>query len=263
MRIHPEFDPTALWVGPWPIRWYGLMYLLAFTLFYLLGRYRIKYPSSPTRYNFTIKELDDLLFCGMLGVVLGGRLGYVLFYKLTTYLNHPLDVFKVWEGGMSFHGGLLGVLVATAYFCRRYHRPFLEVTDFIAPLVPLGLAFGRLGNFINGELWGRVTDPDMPWAMIFPQAGDLLPRHPSQLYEMVGEGIILFLVLWTFSRKPRIQGRITGLFLMGYGFFRFIIEFTREPDHFLGLLTWNLTMGQWLSIPMIAMGIGLWRKKRS
>lgn len=263
MIVHSQFDPVALWIGPLPIRWYGLMYLLAFALFYLLGRYRIKHPlpATSSRSPWMLKELDDLLFYGMLGVVIGGRLGYILFYKLTPSLASPLDILKVWEGGMSFHGGLLGVLGAVYYFCRKNHRTFWEVTDFIAPLVPLGLAFGRLGNFINGELWGRITESDRAWAMIFPQAGDLYPRHPSQLYEMVCEGFILFIVLWVFSNKPRRQGQVSGLFLIGYGFFRFVIEFTREPDHFLGLLAWNLTMGQWLSIPMCLAGLWLLMRK--
>ena len=259
MIVHSQFDPVALWIGPLPIRWYGLMYLLAFALFYLLGRYRIQRGSAliPPHSHWTVKQLDDLLFYGMLGVVIGGRLGYILFYKLTMYLAHPFDILKVWEGGMSFHGGLLGVLAAVYYFCHKNQRTFLDVTDFIAPLIPLGLAFGRLGNFINGELWGRITGPDRVWAMIFPQAGDLCPRHPSQLYEMACEGFILFIVLWIFSNKPRRQGQVSGLFLIGYGFFRFVIEFSREPDQFLGLLAWNLTMGQWLSIPMFLVGMWL------
>lgn len=252
MMIHPQFDPIALSVGPVVIRWYGLMYLLAFTLFYLLGRYRINQPA--TQSGWTVKQLDDLLFYSVLGVVIGGRLGYILFYKLDEYIAAPVDIFKVWQGGMAFHGGLLGVLAAVYYFCRKTQHTFLAVTDFIAPLVPLGLACGRFGNFINGELWGRVTDPAAWWAMIFPQAGDFSPRHPSQLYEMGLEGIVLFVVLWVFSCRPRPKGQVSGLFLIGYGFARFMVEFTREPDYFLGLMAFNLTMGQWLSIPMIIIG---------
>jgi phosphatidylglycerol:prolipoprotein diacylglycerol transferase len=194
-------------------------------------------------------------------VILGGRLGYVLFYKPAYYFSHPADILAVWQGGMAFHGGFLGVLVAMALFGRRTHRPWLAVTDFIAPLVPLGLAAGRLGNFINGELVGRVTD--VPWAMIFPQV-DMQPRHPSQLYQFGLEGVSLFLLLWWFSAKPRPRGLTSALFLIGYGSFRSIAEFGREPDDFLGLLTFGLSMGQWLSLPMIAIGIAMaiWAARR-
>jgi phosphatidylglycerol:prolipoprotein diacylglycerol transferase len=252
MMIHPQFDPIALSIGPLSIHWYGIMYLIAFILFYLLGRYRIHHTQLAQ--NWTIKQLDDLLFYGVLGVVIGGRLGYVFLYKPGEYLAHPIEILKIWEAGMSFHGGLLGVLIAMYYFCRQTQRSFLAVSDFVAPLVPLGLAFGRLGNFINGELWGRITSADAPWAMIFPQSGDTYPRHPSQLYEMGAEGIGLFFILWFFSRQARPTGQISGLFLLGYGIARFGIEFTREPDYFLGLLAYNLTMGQWLSLPMIVIG---------
>ncbi|MBZ0094164.1 MAG: prolipoprotein diacylglyceryl transferase [Sulfuricella sp.] len=249
MLIHPQFDPVALQLGPLAIRWYGLMYLLAFALFLLLGRQRIKAGPQP---GWTVKELDDLLFYGVLGVVLGGRLGYVLFYQPAHFLAHPLEIFSVWQGGMAFHGGFLGVLVAMVLFARRTGKSWLAVTDFIAPLVPLGLGAGRIGNFINGELWGRPSD--MPWAVVFPQI-DPIPRHPSQLYQFALEGLALFALLWLFSRKPRPTGAVSGLFLIGYGSFRFLAEFTREPDNFLGLLALNLSMGQWLSLPMIAAGI--------
>ncbi|MES2365730.1 MAG: prolipoprotein diacylglyceryl transferase [Pseudomonadota bacterium] len=249
MLIHPDFNPIAISIGPLAIRWYGLMYLTAFMLVLVLGRWRIKqHPDS----GWTIKNLDDVLFYGVLGTVLGGRLGYVLFYKFSYYLAHPLEIFYVWEGGMSFHGGFLGVIFAMWLFSRRSGKPWLVITDFIAPLVPLGLGAGRIGNFINGELWGRPTD--VPWAMVFP-AVDNVPRHPSELYEFGLEGIVLFIIVWFFSAKPRPMGAVSGLFLIGYGTFRFLVEFTREPDDFLGLLSLGLSMGQWLSLPMIIAGI--------
>lgn len=251
MLIHPQFDPVALAIGPLAIRWYGLMYLTAFMLVLVLGRLRIKQqPESGWR----IKDLDDILFYGVLGTVLGGRLGYVLFYKLNYYLAHPIEILYVWEGGMSFHGGFLGVIFAMWLFARRSGRPWLSITDFIAPLVPLGLGAGRIGNFINGELWGRPTD--VPWAMVFP-AVDILPRHPSQLYEFGLEGLALFALLWLYSARPRPTGAVSGLFLIGYGTFRFLVEFTREPDDFLGLLSMGLSMGQWLSLPMVLAGVAM------
>ncbi len=199
-----------------------------------------------------VRDLEDLIFYSVLGVVLGGRLGYVLFYKPSYYLAHPLEVAYLWEGGMSFHGGLIGVILVMLLFARKKRLPFFAVSDFIAPLIPLGLGFGRLGNFINGELWGRPTD--VPWAMIFPSSGDGVPRHPSQLYELGLEGIVLFALMWWFSSKPRPLGQVSAVFLMGYGTFRFLVEFTREPDNFLGLLAGGLSMGQWLSLPMVALG---------
>ncbi|MDP2827687.1 MAG: prolipoprotein diacylglyceryl transferase [Sulfuricellaceae bacterium] len=248
MFIHPQFDPVAITIGPLDIRWYGLMYLLAFALFIGLGRYRL---AARPDLGWDRRQLDDLLFYGVLGVVLGGRLGYILFYKASYYLQHPLEIFAVWQGGMSFHGGFLGVLVAMALFARKTGKPWLAITDFIAPLVPLGLGVGRIGNFINGELWGRVTD--VPWAVVFPPAG-VLPRHPSQLYEFALEGLVLFFLLWLYSRKPRPLGAVSALFLVGYGTFRFLVEFSREPDDFLGLLALGFSMGQWLSIPMVLAG---------
>ncbi len=250
MLVHPQFDPVAVQLGPVAVHWYGLMYLVAFVQVILLGRWCIAH--RPWN-GWNVKMLDDVLFYGVLGVILGGRLGYILFYKPAEYLAHPLDVLKVWEGGMSFHGGFLGVLVAMMLFAHRHQLRWLAVTDFIAPLVPLGLAAGRLGNFINGELWGRATH--LPWGMVFPQAGDGIARHPSQLYQVAGEGLLLFLILWLYSSKPRPLGAISGVFLIGYGSFRFLAEFAREPDAFLGLLGLGLSMGQWLSLPMIVVGI--------
>ena len=248
--IHPQFDPIALSIGPIAIRWYGLMYLIAFMMFLLLGRVRLKKQSL-----LSIEDLDNLLTLGVLGVVLGGRLGYVFFYKPAYYLANPSEILAVWQGGMSFHGGFLGVVVATMIYAWRKGWSFWNVIDFIAPLVPLGLASGRLGNFINGELWGRPTDG--PWGMIFPQAGDNIPRHPSQLYQMALEGLLLFVLLWWFSSKPRPKAAVSAVFLIGYGATRFIAEFAREPDRFLGVLAMQMSMGQWLSLPMIIAGFSL------
>lgn len=252
MLIHPNFDPIAIAIGPLAIRWYGLMYLLAFGLFFLLGRYRTR--DNWRGVNHAL--IDDLLFFGVLGVILGGRLGYIVFYKPVYYLAHPLEVLAVWQGGMSFHGGFLGVLIAMWLIARKHKLAFLRLTDFIAPLVPAGLAAGRMGNFINGELWGRVVQnsADIPWSMVFHGAGPL-PRHPSQLYQFALEGLLLFVLLWLYSRKPRPAGAVSGAFLLGYGVFRFIAEFFREPDDFLGLLSLNMSMGQWLSLPMVVAGL--------
>ena len=255
MLTHPQFDPIALQLGPVAIRWYGLMYLVAFLLFYLLGRWRLARTHDGPGTGLKPSDVEDLLFYGVLGVVLGGRLGYVLFYKPGHYLEHPLQVFAVWEGGMAFHGGLLGVLVACWLFARSRGVPFVRLMDFVAPLVPLGLAAGRFGNFLNGELWGRASS--LPWAMVFPQSGTDVPRHPSQLYQFAGEGVLLFLLLWWYARVPRPVGRVSGMFLVGYGTMRFLAEFAREPDAFLGLLAGGLTMGQLLSLPMVAGGLFL------
>lgn len=251
--MHPQFDPVAISIGPLSIHWYGLMYLAAFVLFVLLGRVHAR---RLPQQGWNNQAIDDLLFYGALGVVLGGRLGYVLFYKPAYYLGHPLEIFALWQGGMSFHGGLLGVLLAMWLYGRKHGRSFFEVTDFIAPLVPLGLAAGRLGNFINGELVGRVTD--VPWAMIFPRT-DYFPRHPSQLYQFACEGVLLFVLLWWYASKPRPRAAVSGVFLTGYGVARFLAEFGREPDDFLGLLFGNLSMGQWLSLPMILAGVVMYR----
>jgi phosphatidylglycerol:prolipoprotein diacylglycerol transferase len=255
--VHPAFDPVAFALGPLAVRWYGLMYLIAFVLVIVLGRIRLKSPLTK-HLGLGPKDLDDILLFGVIGVVLGGRLGYVLFYKPGYYLANPLEILAIWEGGMAFHGGMLGVIAALAIFAWKRNMKFLAVADFIAPLVPLGLAAGRLGNFINGELWGRVADPDkIAWAMIFPQAADGLARHPSQLYQMLLEGVTLFVLLWWFSSKKRPLGAVSGMFLLGYGALRFIAEFGREPDAFLGLLSFGLSMGQWLCIPMMILGSGL------
>jgi phosphatidylglycerol---prolipoprotein diacylglyceryl transferase len=269
MLVHPQFDPVALHLGPFniggltlgpfAIRWYGLMYLVGFILFVVLGRKRARQMLLT---GWHPRDIDDMLFYGVLGVILGGRLGYVLFYKPLYYLVHPLEIFQVWQGGMSFHGGFLGVLIGLWFYARKRGRRWLDVTDFVAPLCPLGLAAGRLGNFINGELVGRVTSG--PWAMVFPQV-DALPRHASQLYEFALEGVLLFVIVWWYASRHRPMGAVSGLFLLGYGTMRFIAEFAREPDNFLGYLAGGLTMGQWLSLPMIVAGLlmMIWAYRRA
>jgi len=261
MLIHPDFDPIAIAIGPLAIRWYGLMYLIAFGLFFFLGRYRAR-NNAWRGVDYAL--IDDLLFLGVLGVILGGRLGYIMFYKPGHYLANPLEILAVWQGGMSFHGGLLGVLVAGWWTARKHKLPFLRLTDFMAPLIPAGLAAGRMGNFINGELWGRIASPDLAWGMVFRGAGPL-PRHPSQLYQFALEGLLLFAILWLYSTKPRPMGAVSGAFLAGYGTFRFIAEFFREPDDFLGLVALQMSMGQWLSVPMIVIGVGMmvWSYRRA
>jgi phosphatidylglycerol:prolipoprotein diacylglycerol transferase len=208
--------------------------------------------------GWTRRDVEDLLFWGVLGVVLGGRVGYALFYMPGQYLSDPLAILKLWEGGMSFHGGLLGVMVAMALFARLRRRPFLQVMDVVAPCVPTGLAAGRIGNFINGELWGRAADPSLPWAMVFPQSGSALARHPSQLYQFLLEGLLLFVLLWWYGRKPRAQGQVAAAFVFGYGVLRFVAEYFREPDSYLGLLAGGMSMGQWLCVPMVLGGAALW-----
>ena len=252
MLIHPQFDPIAVSIGPLAIRWYGLMYLAGFLAFLWLGKRR---AAAQPWHGMSALDIDDLLFYGVLGVVLGGRLGQVLFYDPGYYLAHPLEILAVWKGGMAFHGGMLGVFVAMALWGRRSGKTFFQVTDFIAPLVPLGLMAGRIGNFINGELWGRVADATLPWAMVFPQV-DALPRHPSPLYQAAGEGLLLFVMLWLFSARRRALGQVSGMFLIGYGALRFAAEWFREPDHGIFGLSYVISMGQWLSLPMIL--VGLW-----
>lgn len=251
MLPYPSINPVAFSLGPLKVHWYGLMYAVGFIGAWLLASYRAQKPQS----NWTIDQVSDLLFYTALGVILGGRIGYMLFYDFSSFLAQPWIIFKVWQGGMSFHGGLLGVLLAFYVYTKKTGKHFFDVTDFSAPLVPIGLGAGRIGNFINGELWGRITN--VPWAMIFPQAGHS-PRHPSQLYEFFFEGIVLFTFLWIYSSKPRPCMAVSGWFALLYGTFRFFLEFFRQPDTQLGFLAWNwLTMGQLLSLPLIVFGIGL------
>ncbi|GGB02623.1 prolipoprotein diacylglyceryl transferase [Agarivorans gilvus] len=243
----PEIDPIAISIGPLAVRWYGLMYLFGFLFALWLGGRLADKPKS----GWTRAEVSDLLFYCFIGVILGGRVGYVLFYQFPHFLDDPLYLFKIWTGGMSFHGGLLGVITAMLWFAKKTKRHFFTVADFIAPLIPFGLATGRLGNFINGELWGRATD--MPWGMVFPSGGPIA-RHPSQLYEFALEGVLLLLLLLAYAKRKPPMGAVSGAFLLGYGCFRFIIEFFREPDSHLGLLSFGMSMGQILSLPMIIFG---------
>ena len=246
----PQIDPVLVSVGPFAVRWYGLMYLFGFLAAWTLGRSRAKRGNT-----FTVREFDDILTWGCFGVLVGARLGYVLFYDFAYYLERPLEIFYLQRGGMSFHGGMLGVIFFMWYAARQRGKTLFQTMDFVAPLVPPGLFFGRLGNFINGELWGRVTDASV--GMVFPGGGPL-PRHPSQLYEAALEGVVFFLILWIYSAKPRPRCAVSGLFLLGYGTFRFIVEFFREPDAHLGFVAFNfLSMGQMLCIPMLLFGAGL------
>ena len=253
MLLHPDFDPVAFAVGPVKVHWYGLMYLLAFAAGWWLGRVRARDAWR----GWSRDNVGDVLFWVALGVIVGGRLGFMLFYDVERLLAKPLSVFMVWQGGMSFHGGLIGVLVAMWWFARSRGRTFFDVADFIAPLVPLGIAAGRFGNFINGRLWG--TPSDLPWAMVFqdPRAGGV-PRHPSQLYEALLEGIVLFALLWWFTRRPRPAMAASGVFLVGYGVARTLVEFVRVPDAHLGYLAFGwVTMGQVLTLPVIVAGVVL------
>ncbi len=257
MLIAPDIDPVALQLGPLKVHWYGLMYVVGFAAMWWFGTRHARRPDS----GWTEQQISDAIFYGVLGTLLGGRFGYILFYNLGHYLEYPLDAFKVWQGGMSFHGGLIGVLLAMGWIARRQGRSLLAVGDFFAPAVPIALAAGRIGNFINQELWGRVTD--LPWGMVFRGAGEL-PRHPSQLYEFALEGIVLFLILWWYTRRPRPLGSVSALFLICYGAFRFVVEFVREPDAHLGFILGPFTMGQLLSVPMVLAGfaIYLWARRR-
>ena len=251
MLTYPAIDPVALHLGPLQVHWYGLMYLTGFAAAWWLGVRRARRPGA----ILTPQQVSDLIFYGALGVVLGGRIGYILFYDLAAYLAEPLNILKLWQGGMSFHGGLIGVLLAMALYARKLHMHFFEMTDFLAPLVPIGLGAGRIGNFINGELWGKVSD--VPWAIIFPGGGPVA-RHPSQLYQAALEGALLFIILWMYSAKPRPRMAVSGMFLLFYGLFRFMVEFARVPDAQLGYLALGwVTMGQVLSLPMFLAGAGL------
>lgn len=249
MIILPEINPVAIQIGVIKIHWYGLMYLFGFVAAWWLGCKR----GTRADFGFSKEQVSDLIFYCAIGVIIGGRIGYMFFYDFASLRENPLSLFTIWNGGMSFHGGLIGVLLAFAYFARKNQRPFFNVADFLAPMVPLGLAAGRIGNFINAELWGRVSD--VPWAVLYPNAGNL-PRHPSEIYEFLLEGVILFIVLWTYSKKPRPCGSVSGLFLVGYGVARFFCEFFREPDAQIGFVAFNwMTKGQLLSIPMILFGL--------
>jgi len=250
MLSYPQIDPVALSLGPLKVHWYGIMYLVGFVSAWWLGTRR-----ANARPDWNAEQISDLIFYAAMGLILGGRLGYILFYDLDSYIAEPLNILKIWQGGMSFHGGLLGVITAMFLYGRRIGKSFFQVADFVAPLVPIGLGAGRIGNFINAELWGRVTD--VPWAMVFPYAGPL-PRHPSQLYEALLEGLLLFIILWLFSRKSRPVMAVSGMFMTFYGIFRFFVEFYRTPDNQLGFLAFDwLTMGQLLSFPMIIVGMVL------
>ncbi len=253
MLTYPHLDPIAFSLGPVQVHWYGLMYLASFLLVALYLRWRIQRYQLP----WSGQMVDDILTYGVLGVILGGRLGFVLFYQLNYYLHAPSEIFQLWRGGMSFHGGLLGVIIAMMIYTKVQKKSFLDLADFIVPSVPIGLGLGRLGNFINGELWGRVASADTPWAMVFPQARDGLARHPSQLYQLLIEGLLLFIILAWYAKTPRKTGRVAAVFLMLYGCGRIFTEFFREPDYFLGFKM-GYTMGQWLSLPLIIFGALLW-----
>ncbi len=257
MLIHPAINPVALQLGPVAVHWYGLTYLAAFGFFMLLGARRLRHAPFASDANWSFRDVEDVLFLGVLGVVLGGRFGYCLFYNPAYYAAHPIEVLYAWRGGMSFHGGLLGVILSMAWFAFERKRSFWAVADFVAPCVPTGLACGRVGNFINGELWGRVADPQLPWGMVFRGAGEL-PRHPSQVYQFLLEGLLLFVLLWLYARSAPRQGRVSAAFLIGYGALRFVVEYFREPDAHIGLLQMGLSMGQWLCIPMVLGGAALW-----
>jgi phosphatidylglycerol---prolipoprotein diacylglyceryl transferase len=249
MLIYPQINPVAIHLGPLSVHWYGLMYIVGFLAAWGLGSYRAKKPWSPV----SPEQVSDMIFYAALGVVIGGRIGYMLFYDLPDFLSNPLLLFKVWQGGMSFHGGLLGVVVAMIFYSRSIKKPFFAIGDFLTPLVPIGLGAGRIGNFINGELWGRVTS--VPWGMLYPNAGPI-PRHPSELYEFCMEGILLFIIMWFFTRKPKPKMAASGLFLILYGIFRCIGEYFRQPYPQYGFIAFSwLTMGQLLSFPMIIIGM--------
>ncbi len=262
MLIHPLPDPVAFSLGPLKVHWYGLMYMLAFFMFLGLGRIRIKQPHIAAK-GWKNPDLDDMLFFGVLGVVIGGRLGEVLFYQFSHFLANPLEIFKVWKGGMSFHGGFIGVMLAMAIWAQRRGRNLLDVYDFIAPLVPLGYAAGRIGNFINAELPGRIADPSLPWAMIWPNV-DSLPRHPSPIYQALLDGVVVFVLLWLYARKARPQLAVGAFYMLLYGCARFTTEYFRTPDYEVSFAGVTISSGQMLSLPMVAIGVGLmlWAYRR-
>jgi len=251
MIPYPRIDPAIVRVGPVAVRWYGVMYLIGFGASYLLVRYQI----GKKRLAMGVQAVDSLYSYLVLGLILGARLGYVLFYNLSDYLRNPLEVFAVWHGGMSFHGGLIGAITAGALFCRKYRQDFWQLSDLVIVTAPIGLGLGRLGNFINGELYGRVTD--VPWAMVFPGAGPR-PRHPSELYEFLLEGVLLFIILWRLKDSDMKTGKLTAVFLILYGVFRFFVEFFREPDPQLGFVAGSFTMGQVLSAATVLAGAAIW-----
>lgn len=250
MILYPRIDPVIFSAGPLQVRWYGAMYLIAFGLAWWFATRR----ATREDVQWTREQISDIIFYGALGVILGGRIGYILFYNFEQFLNTPSMIIKVWNGGMSFHGGLIGVTLAMWLFARRYKKSFFEVSDFVAPLIPLGLGVGRVGNFINNELWGRVTD--VPWAFMIKPGGQGV--HPSQLYEAFLEGLVLFLILWIYSSRPRPLRSVSGMFLLFYGLFRFMVEFVRQPDQQLGFIAFGwVSMGQILSLPMVLLGMYL------
>lgn len=249
MMIYPSINPVAFALGPIKVHWYGLMYVFGFFCAWALAKYRVK----KHKLSWSKEQVADIIFYAAIGVVIGGRLGYVLFYDFSNFAANPLNIFKIWQGGMSFHGGLLGVMVGLWFVAKKMHITYFQLTDFVAPLVPIGLGAGRIGNFINGELWGRPTT--VPWAIVYPQV-DWQPRHPSEIYEFLLEGVLLFIILWLYSAKPKPEKSVSGLFLIGYGSFRFFVEFFRQPDSQLGFIAFKwMTMGQLLCIPMVAFGI--------
>ena len=250
MFIYHHIDPIAFRIGPVPVHWYGIMYLIGFAAVWLLAVYRMRKPYWS---NWKKEQISDVVFYGAIGAILGGRIGYTLVYNMAVFSQHPMVIFKIWQGGMSFHGGLFGVAVAWYFYSLYIKKPYFAITDFIAPFIPIGLGAGRLGNFINGELYGRVTT--VPWGVIYPGGGPL-PRHPSEIYEFLLEGVLLFIILWFYSRKPKPYRAVTGMFLLWYGILRSIAELFRQPDPQLGFIAFNwLTMGQLLSFIMIVLGI--------